>query len=266
MTDFPAAHSMDTTWFAIDADGYVGIFDSGEGGALPEDFTTVADDRIDFTGDLLSVFAAETGQPICMTNDIRHILTGNSTNILLSEIQSIEEITRSLQKDNEPAYLSGLILVLSTAVKISELQQQFGRMIELYRSDRETIVYMERCELGWLKNAIDSGFVLSGSQEVSTESGLNSLSWYWYDCNEQDPHPYDREWVPQTPIHFQDLPPIIRHHLSLTRFPNLRFAETEAIQPIEHMSCTTWGTEDWQGTDGEWYDRFPDYPHLPSRQ
>ena len=31
MPDFPAAHSMDTTWFAIDADGYVGVFDSDEG-------------------------------------------------------------------------------------------------------------------------------------------------------------------------------------------------------------------------------------------
>lgn len=33
--DYPAAHSMDTTWFAVDADGYVGSFDSGENGVLP---------------------------------------------------------------------------------------------------------------------------------------------------------------------------------------------------------------------------------------
>ena len=34
MQDFPAAHSMDTTWFAIDADGCVGIFNSDENGAV----------------------------------------------------------------------------------------------------------------------------------------------------------------------------------------------------------------------------------------
>ena len=34
--DFPAAHSMDTRWFAIDRDGHVALFDSGEGGAVPE--------------------------------------------------------------------------------------------------------------------------------------------------------------------------------------------------------------------------------------
>ena len=35
MSDFPAAHSMDTYWFAIDADENVAVFDTGEAGALP---------------------------------------------------------------------------------------------------------------------------------------------------------------------------------------------------------------------------------------
>lgn len=34
-SDFPAAHSMDTTWFAVDRDGHVAVFDSGEAGAVP---------------------------------------------------------------------------------------------------------------------------------------------------------------------------------------------------------------------------------------
>jgi hypothetical protein len=34
--DYPAAHSMDTTWFAVDRDGRVGMFDSGENGAVPQ--------------------------------------------------------------------------------------------------------------------------------------------------------------------------------------------------------------------------------------
>jgi hypothetical protein len=37
--DIPAAHSMDTEWFAIDADGHVGVFVTGEDGAVPETFT-----------------------------------------------------------------------------------------------------------------------------------------------------------------------------------------------------------------------------------
>lgn len=33
--DFPAAHSMDTTWFAVDRKGHVAVFDSGEQGWVP---------------------------------------------------------------------------------------------------------------------------------------------------------------------------------------------------------------------------------------
>jgi hypothetical protein len=34
--DFPAAHSMDTIWFAVDDDGHIGCFHTGENGSLPE--------------------------------------------------------------------------------------------------------------------------------------------------------------------------------------------------------------------------------------
>jgi len=35
MKDYPAAHSMDSTWFAVDEDGHIAFFDTGEGGPLP---------------------------------------------------------------------------------------------------------------------------------------------------------------------------------------------------------------------------------------
>jgi hypothetical protein len=35
LEDYPAAHSMDTTWFAVDQAGHVGIFFSGEDGPVP---------------------------------------------------------------------------------------------------------------------------------------------------------------------------------------------------------------------------------------
>ena len=35
--DFPAAHSMDSVWFAVDAEGRVVIFSTGEVGAMLED-------------------------------------------------------------------------------------------------------------------------------------------------------------------------------------------------------------------------------------
>ena len=34
--DFPAAHSMDSCWFAVDRDGFIACFSTGEAGAMPE--------------------------------------------------------------------------------------------------------------------------------------------------------------------------------------------------------------------------------------
>jgi hypothetical protein len=34
--DYPCSHSMDTTWFAVDRAGHVGMFDTGENGHAPE--------------------------------------------------------------------------------------------------------------------------------------------------------------------------------------------------------------------------------------
>ena len=38
--DYPAAHSMDTHWFAVDKDGHVGLFSTGEVGHYPKRATT----------------------------------------------------------------------------------------------------------------------------------------------------------------------------------------------------------------------------------
>src|SRR5690349_16321006 len=50
--DFPAAHSMDTTWFAVDRDGHVACFSSGEAGAVPSRAA-----EPEGTGDVLSELA-----------------------------------------------------------------------------------------------------------------------------------------------------------------------------------------------------------------
>jgi hypothetical protein len=38
--DFPAAHSMDTTWYAVDSAGHIGVFETGENGHMPRTAST----------------------------------------------------------------------------------------------------------------------------------------------------------------------------------------------------------------------------------
>lgn len=63
-TDFPAAHSMDTAWYAVDRDGHVGIFVTGSEGALPEAAAAADDESLprlpsEFQGALF-VYSYET--------------------------------------------------------------------------------------------------------------------------------------------------------------------------------------------------------------
>src|SRR5262245_39985440 len=52
--DYPAAHSMDTCWFAVDKDGHVAVFDTGEAGAVPQ--RAFADDPYDVREELIRLF------------------------------------------------------------------------------------------------------------------------------------------------------------------------------------------------------------------
>jgi hypothetical protein len=45
--DYPAGHSQDSYWFAVDRNGHVAMFDTGETGAVPEDFTLGHDESLD---------------------------------------------------------------------------------------------------------------------------------------------------------------------------------------------------------------------------
>lgn len=262
MTDFPAAHSMDTTWFAIDADGCIGIFDSEQGGAVPENLSAVTN-NIDTQKYLLKMLASSNSLLINRDNiDVEFILEKMSLETLLSAIESIEYCNKSFGHVNYK--LNELFLLVSNIDVIHEIQKQAKELfndivIELGREDDCLLIYTSRCEIPWLKKAIESGRVLAGSELICLYENLNLLGWYVYNCDSNYPTPYSADRLPKKPLYFQNLPPEIVQNLRLTRFANLRFSEVNTIQPLEHMPCSTWWTPEqkWQGTDGEWYD-LPD--------
>ena len=57
-TDFPAAHSMDVSWFAVDQDGHVAYFQSGENGTVP-----VKAFRAEMPPDVLQPLLARVNEP-----------------------------------------------------------------------------------------------------------------------------------------------------------------------------------------------------------
>jgi hypothetical protein len=277
MQDFPAAHSMDTTWFAIDADGCVGIFNSSEGGAVPKALPALAQIegvRIEASSDLLDILIDDRQElfqhnssvkiePILDYLSIDTGLEGKflSIDALLEEISSHERyalLNHSYERDLN--IISEQILQLSNERVIEDLKSQCTILIRF--ADEKIIVYVDKCNLEWLKKSIELGAVIAGAPTMYLEDNLSWLGWYEYDCGEQYPAPYQRIYSIDNPILFSDLPPEIVEHIRVIRLKNIRFAETDKIQPIEHMLCYTWGTERWIDTNGVEHDRFPEYPNL----
>jgi hypothetical protein len=50
--------------------------------------------------------------------------------------------------------------------------------------------------------------------------------------------PYFRQSAPARPLHVDQLPPLLRAAVAAVRF-DLSFAEEQAIQPAEHLSCAS---------------------------
>jgi hypothetical protein len=122
MQDFPAAHSMDTTWFAIDADGCVGIFNSDEGGAVPKDLTNIGKDRIDDRSQLLDLLLKDKqGVQDIKSVEIEAIFEDMSLMNLRRRIMSLEKMSKS---DSHPYWLTAkhLILHLSNEESINSLK------------------------------------------------------------------------------------------------------------------------------------------------
>jgi hypothetical protein len=123
MQDFPAAHSMDTTWFAIDADGCVGIFNSDENGAVPKDLTGVTSETIDFRYELVDILMKDQQGVIqnVKSVEVEAVIQDISINYLNREIRLLEKL--------KGYSIKHLILHLSNEQVLESLKSQASIII-----------------------------------------------------------------------------------------------------------------------------------------
>jgi uncharacterized radical SAM superfamily protein len=123
MQDFPAAHSMDTTWFAIDADGCVGIFDSSENGAVPKDLTGFTSETIDFRYELVDILMKSKQGVVqnVKSVEVEAVIQDINITYLNREIRLLEKLNEYSVKH--------LILHLSNEQVIDNLKSQASVII-----------------------------------------------------------------------------------------------------------------------------------------
>lgn len=156
--NYPGAHSMDTTWFAVDKDGYIAVMESNEEGAVPMDL-------VDQQGE-----------------------DGN-------------EILKSMASS------------LSRKLEFNADRMSMPESIGLYSY--------------W-------GVLSAPNSEAEIEEGENGES--------AAIGPYERQSIPQKPLHITEFTQEQIANLRLHKFENHSFAEDKFIQPALETECELWST------------------------
>jgi len=237
--DFPAAHSMDTMWFAVDKDGRVACFDSGEAGAVPAGA---------FAGDPAYSALRRLGKALPPT-EVLHDRQGRSRP---GEGTGLMD---HLARHGTPNYP---VLMFLKSLDLVRDEIAAGRAREV-RSTSDFAVWFHELD-GELARRLHEEDVCLGcyfhfgmDEEEEDEGGRvraasRGMYQYSHTCENWIAGPYGRTGIPANPVHIDQLPPALRNQIKEMRF-DVNFAETPYIQPVQHTECASWETR-WLDLDG----------------
>lgn len=230
MEDYPAAHSMDTTWFAIDQDGNVGIFGSGETGAVPNT-------AVDATFGLFEFL-----------NEIpKETLEYNADGLFQEGTHELLEDSRRHQQT-----LYDSLFWLKSKEALTLLRKQKIQPF-LFPHPTEIYVFFENISFRQLQSIHNQGFCRACCSGYEYNKGLEfwRIGFFEYDVEDYSVSPYIRRGETKKPLKAEDLPLKFWEQASTVFFKQVHFQQTEKLQPIEHLPCSTWGHDEaWVGTDG----------------
>jgi hypothetical protein len=271
MSDFPAAHSMDTTWFAIDADGHIGMFDSFDSGAVPSDWQWHQYRTID----LIREWCELSGGLLKL--DLHEQLEIDGYDLLNLPL-GCDAMVEAIAAD-EYYLVHSYFFVLTSAQPIDYLLEQDYQILQFIdkttdlKSDRSLIYVMNPFCLNEIERFIISGEIIGGAEL--------DLDYYLYYLNHDRINLLDlmmyrhadrwENWIagtyerwnrlPDRPLKVTDLPPPLQAKFRKVKFNRLKFSETSQIQPIEYHECSSWHGDDWMDSTSTKHDRFPNkYP------
>lgn len=225
--DYPAAHSMDTCFFAVDRDGHVACFDTGEAGAVPTG-SVAGDDAYELRRRLASLPRVE------VVHELRgHTLPDGSMGWASSHIWS--------RGSSYP-----VLMFLASLDPVRE-EIAAGRAVEVPASEGVAVLFprlSEELSQRLHESDVCRGCVLhlhsEDREEYSPDVAARGLFCYSHITENWISGPYGLVRRPAQPIHIDQLPPQLRYSVKALQFDSLSFAETVHIQPIEHGACESW--------------------------
>lgn len=214
--DFPAAHSMDSMWFAIDGEGNIGYFFTGEGGVLPQDAARVEHGEFDRWLHTL------VGQP---------------------EVDyAIEDLMSSMQTATDRNYSSYEVLIVSESKEEqTALLAKCPDGVCLPSVSRFMSYYSGIQSRQW--NQLRKAGLLHQCMQHRLEPGRSGI--FEYDCefHWDVGEPYLRNKSLDRPLHVNHVPVDLRAQLRGAYFADLNFAVDEEVYPLRYLRCFSWNND-----------------------
>src|SRR5262245_23024422 len=251
--DFPAAHSMDATWFAVDRDGHVGVFESGEPGAVPVE---VKDSIEQFDH---AVIGALVPLPVIGEPELE------LSAVFDPGLRSGElPWRRSPLPSGWPwEGAAALLLFQDESVLTSEVRALPG--LHVGRIGEFVLVTLKpdvKLTIGDPRRNVWREFerVASAAPGYVTSIYLNSLElalarrgvfpYAIPDSRFGLPEPYRKMLAPRRPLVVDDAPIAVRDLLAARARLEVSFASSPYVQPAELIPCTVWGGGTYLASDG----------------
>lgn len=230
--DYPAAHSTDTWWFAVDRDGHVAFFDSGEEGCVPnqvyelgegdglEELSAYADPRepgellLDPRGFVLPGPLAE------VPHRTAEQCAGSGCLMFLSALAAASEELSTGQAEPRPTVSAPAVLFSALTPAQYRRLHDGGACLGCVQAPP------------WIGPKAD----LCDENEMPARYGFFQYEHPMWECS----GPYALSAHPRQPVKLDALPPSLQRLASVVRFDALCFAETPYLQPAEHFNCGGW--------------------------
>ena len=241
--DFPTGHSMDTEWFAVDKNGNIAVFDSGQEGAIPLEF-----DRQMIWIELLEKYTIPISPVLkqlyldekmievllqkCDVNTLQQIVENEfaveGCIVLLNEGKKWEDLNLENALANEK---EDFALCLSPKLPLYLLSDIYNVRIDFIAAVKNNVI-AKACNLKVIWDEDEKGV------------GKRDLGLYLFDHDNNDwrTEPYYRIDTPEVPLNASQFVPNLIN--KIPHFKDIEFENQYCLQPMEFVSCETYLNKD----------------------
>jgi hypothetical protein len=268
--DYPAAHSMDTAFFAVDRDGHVGYFESGDAGAVPVTGEVEIGERdevwrqvwrhVDGLRPHCEALLAQLAQllPHCEARrdlagyrhpgeEQRHVGDlGAGQAWCVGYLLFLKSLDPALRDEiaagrgaEVPAVGVMAVQALGLSPDLIRRLHDEGQCLGCYYhyTPRGAVPDepIRSAQSSWTIRR----YIPSSLAEVPPSPASFGLFYYAPYYSTGMAWPYGRLEVPVRPVHIDQLPPVFRQQFMRLQL-DCAFAERAYVQPVEHWPCTSY--------------------------